>query len=205
MNTILNVALIVLVGVSPALGQSAQQQTEANGDAPIGAVTKVDATVLVKHQGKEKAVPLKASDSIYAGDVISTNEVGRVQVRLTDETLLDVEPQSVLFISSSDELGLTMDVNSHDYSTSMTLESGKLRVAVKTAGSQISLRTRTADVASLEPATYVIEAQPKFTKISSVKGKVSVNSVNPRSPQSPSVPLTILHSGESVSVPPTAH
>ena len=178
----------------------AHPQVKEDEPESIGAITKVEGTLTVKREGKEMPAPLKTTDSLYAGDTVYSGEHGGAQIKLVDNTLLDLDPQSAFLLVSSQLLGTAKDIKVDNYATDAVLQSGKLRIAVKTPDSHMIVTTPTAQVGISKQAICVIEVKSTATEITSVSGDVSVNRVSPHSPVSSSVPLTVLHTGQSIAV-----
>lgn len=70
---------------------------EASGDELAGRVSRVQGAAMAMQDALPR--PLKAGDSILAGDVLSTGKGARLEVTMVDETVLALGEKAVLVVS----------------------------------------------------------------------------------------------------------
>ncbi len=171
---------------SGAPGHGAPPQ-EASATNAAGTVTRQMPKGSVDRQGQQN-IPLRLNDPVEWNDVVHTLGPGRMQITLTDGSVLSVGSRSEMRI-------VKHDADSQQTEIEMTV--GKMRADVQPItkpGGKFQVRTKTA-VIGVVGTTFVVDADGKQTKICGVSGETTVSSTDPNNPGT-----VTLHKGECVVV-----
>jgi ferric-dicitrate binding protein FerR (iron transport regulator) len=185
----------------PASAEGVPPQEEAGGGqmpaGQAGTVTNAIPEEAVQRLGKGEWAPLKVSDAIDWADVVSTSKGGRVRIALLGGSFLNVGAHSV------------MKVTRHEPQTQQTqveLNEGRLRaevVELTEPNAVFQVETQTAKigvVSGVANTVFLVEADPKETRVDCVRGLVTVG--NPK----PTVTERVrLHPGQFAIVPAGQH
>jgi ferric-dicitrate binding protein FerR (iron transport regulator) len=164
-------------GQMPA-GQAPAEQppTEQVPTGQAGTVTNAIPEEVVQRLGKGEETPLKVNDAIDWKDVVSTSKGGRVRIALLGGSFLNVGARSV------------MKVTRHEPQTQQTqveLNEGRMRAEVveltdPNAAFQVETQTATIGVVTGGANTvFLVEADPKLTRVDCVRGLVTVGNRKP--------------------------
>ncbi len=164
----------------PASAEGVPPQEEVGGGqvpaGQAGTVTNAIPEEVVQRLGKGEETPLKINDAIDWGDVVSTSKGGRVRMALLGGSFVNVGARSV------------MKVTKHDPQTQQTqveLNEGRMRAEVVelTAPDAVFLtETQTATISVVSGVTntvFLVEADPKSTRVDCVRGLVTVGNRKP--------------------------
>jgi hypothetical protein len=168
----------------------APQAAEQPGARRAGTASYVIPDDVVQRSGQGAETALKVNDGIYWGDVVRTQQNGRLQIGLLDGSSLSIGPRS------------TINLFRHDPSlqqTEIQLSAGELRArAVKLIQEYASFRVETPTAAvGVVGTDLIVEAQADKTGVYCIEGSVSVENIDPDI-----AGKAILHPGEFTTVGP---
>lgn len=163
----------------------------AQGVAPEAGKVAVMVPVakVIRSQPQAQTLPVQTGMTVQWGDKIETERGGRVRVRLTDGSVLNVGSQSSLIIQKHD---------AQEQNTELDLLYGRIRTnatrIVKPAG-QFKVKTRAATAGVVGTEKYVEASDASTTVIALGGGNVSVTSNDARYPDA-----VLLVPGETVTM-----
>lgn len=137
-----------------------------------GTVLNVVPDSVLRQRGKGAETALKVEDGIDTGDIITSNQNGRLRIALSDGSRINVGTGSTLKI---------VRFELQPPQTQIELTSGRMRVrAVQLglSGSNRTVQTPTATVWVVGPDT-IIEARPNATTVLCIEGQALVGNINP--------------------------
>ncbi len=166
------------------------------GSQAAGTVSAAIPAETVQRNGQTTPAPLKVQDPVYFQDVVRTLNTGRVRIALQDGSVLNIGARAEMRIVKHD---------AQTQQTAIELRAGKLRSEVQhitKQGGSFEVTTQTA-VIGVVGTHFLVEADPKKTRVWCIEGLVNVRNLNPAV-----VGLIVLHAGEFTSialgVPPAA-
>jgi len=158
----------------------------------VGTVRNSTAGDVVRRQGQGPETALRGDDDIDTGDIMSTGQTGRLQIVLSDGSLLNLGPGSTLRI---------VKYQPQPHQAAIELSAGHLRawvVKLSESSSSWSVQTPTA-MAEVVGTDLIVEAQPHATTVYGIEGLISVRNIDPTVNGH-----VILYPGQFTSVAPRA-
>jgi hypothetical protein len=162
---------------APAEQAPAEQAPAEQAPAgQAGTVTNAIPDEVVQRLGQGEEIPLKVGDGINWTDVVSTSKKGRVRIALLDGSFLNVGARSVMRIMGDDP---------QTQQTKIELTLGRMRaeaVEFTKPGAVFQVQTQTATigvVAGVGAAVFLVQVDPKSTRVDCVKGTILVQNSNP--------------------------
>ena len=166
------------------------------GSQTAGTVSAEIPQETVQHANQTTTALLKLQDAVYFQDLVRTLNTGRVRIALLDGSFLNIGARSEMQIVKHD---------APSQQTAIELKAGKLRSEVQKIskqGGSFEVTTQTA-VIGVVGTHFIVEAEPKRTRVWCIEGMVRVRNLNPAI-----LGVMVLHAGEfttiSLGLPPAA-
>lgn len=136
-----DIGIILSFGIF-CFNASALEREGANPEA-AGEVVSVHGRVYVRQdaEGKDKAIPLRPAQNVFAGDVINTASDGAIKILLKDKSIVDLGASSLFKVAGFKPNSGT------DREVDLDMKFGRLRVSVSkkiTGGGKFNVKTRAA-------------------------------------------------------------
>lgn len=160
----------------PATAVGVPDQSAGTGGRPeaghAGTVLNVIPDSVVQRQGRGAETALKVDDGIDTGDIITTEQNGRLRIVLSDGSRLNIGPSSSLKI---------VRFELQPPQTQIELTSGRMRVRAVTLSQSSSGRTvqTPTAIAWVVGPDLIIEAHPKATTVLCIEGSAAVGNIDP--------------------------
>jgi len=135
--------------------------------SPVGKVLLVQGKVVIIHAGMVRGYWAKKDFPLFKGDTIITQEKGRIQFELNDESILTMSSRTKLVINRS-----VYDPRKKSRSSFLGMPLGKVRFWVKKLFdlrySEFKVKTLTLAV-GVRGSDFIIMATPKITEVTALK------------------------------------
>jgi len=135
--------------------------------SPVGKVLLVQGKVVIIHAGMVRGYWAKKDFPLFKGDTIITQEKGRIQFELNDESILTMASRTKLVINRS-----VYDPRKKSRSSFLGMPLGKARFWVKKLFdlrySEFKVKTLTLAV-GVRGSDFIIMATPKITEVTALK------------------------------------
>ncbi len=142
---------------------------------PIGKITVVKGTVLLKRPGIEKEYSPVNGDFFFVGDDIRTEKDSAVQLTFTDDAFVNLFPDSKMRVNQ-----YSFDVERNRRTSRLKLLAGKARFVLykpRSIDSAFYAETNIAYVTATTIADFGLTVEPRQTEVAVLDQSVSVNNI----------------------------
>lgn len=145
--------------------------SDAGASETYGRITSVRGEAVCKKQGYSTVRSLKSGDSLQVADLLETGKSGKIQILLSDETLITIMPESALRISQ-----YSFENDKNRMSLVASLKRGSARFVLykeRKGGASIKIETDQALIQTSR-ADMVVAASGQQTELFIIAGSAGV-------------------------------